>query len=160
MSYYPFGFEGQIVHHNVGTYRYTVIFLPAELAAELPFDRHPRLRASGEVGEVPFSGAWQPVRGRWYLMLSKRLQKDGDYGVGDWVEVRFRVEDQDSVEMPDLLQRALDADEKLSGVWRALSAGKKRGLAYRIASAKTEPTRQKRLDAVLAALRANEPGLR
>lgn len=155
MSYYPHGFEGQIVHHNVGTYRYTVIFLPPELVAELPLDRHPRLRASGEIGEIPFSGAWQPVRGRWYLMLSKPLLKDGGYRVGDWVEVRFRVEDQDSVEMPETLQRALDADETLNTAWQSLSAGKQRGWAHRVASAKTEPTRQKRLDEVLAALRGN-----
>jgi hypothetical protein len=63
---YPFSFEGEVVHHDVGTYRYTVIFLPADIAGQLPFAEHPRLRVTGEVAEIPFSGAWQPVRGRWY----------------------------------------------------------------------------------------------
>jgi hypothetical protein len=73
VTYYSHAFEGRIEHHDVGTYRYTVVFLPRELALSLPLEEHPRLRVSGEVAEVPFSGAWQPVRGRWYLMLSKPL---------------------------------------------------------------------------------------
>lgn len=137
----------------MGTYRYTVVLLPPEVAAALPLAEHPRLRFSGEIGEVPFSGAWQPVRGRWYAMLSKGVLKDGGYAVGDVVEVRFRVEDQDSVEVPLLLRRALDADERATAAWEALSAGKRRGLAYRVASAKTAPTAARRLDEVLAALR-------
>ena len=55
--------------------------------------------------------------------------------------------------MPETLQRALDADETLNTAWQSLSAGKQRGWAHRVASAKTDPTRQKRRDEVLAALR-------
>ncbi len=65
MTGYPHAFEGRIVHHDVGTYRYTVVFLPTEIAAALPLAEHPRLRFTGEIGDVPLSGAWQPVRGRW-----------------------------------------------------------------------------------------------
>lgn len=155
MSFYPHSFEGEIVHHHVGTYRYTVVFLPEDLTRALPLDRHPRLRASGEVGDIPFSGAWQPVRGRWYLMLSKQLMKDGGFAVGDWVDVRFRVEDPDAVDIPDMLERALAADPDAMAAWRSASPGKRRGWAYRIASAKADATKQRRLDEVLSALRGD-----
>ncbi len=64
-AWFPHGFAGPVVRHDVGTYRYTVVFLPPEIAARLPLAEHPRLRISGEVSDLPFSGAWQPVRGRW-----------------------------------------------------------------------------------------------
>ncbi|HEY8564882.1 MAG TPA: DUF1905 domain-containing protein [Beijerinckiaceae bacterium] len=83
------------------------MFLPPDLAAALPFRDEPRLRASGEIGEVPFAGAWQPSKGRWYLMLSKKLLRDGGFAVGDRVEVRFRLEPQDEVDAPATLLRAL-----------------------------------------------------
>ncbi len=57
MGVYPHAFEARVVHHDLGTYRDTVVFLPPEVAARLPLDAHPRLRVSGEVGDVPFSGA-------------------------------------------------------------------------------------------------------
>ena len=152
MSFYPHSFEAEIVPHFVGTYRYTAVFLPADMIEALPLDRYPRLRVSGEVGDIPFSGAWQPVRGRWYLMLSKALLKDGGYAIGDRVEVRFRVEDQETVDVPDILERALEADADAMAAWQAASAGKRRGWAYRIAAAKADATRQRRLDEVLKAL--------
>ncbi|MBC7988842.1 MAG: YdeI/OmpD-associated family protein [Luteimonas sp.] len=153
MTPYPHEFDAQVVHHDVGTYRYTVVFLPPEIATALPLQQHPRLRASGEVGEVPFTGAWQPVRGRWYLMLSKELLRDADAAIGACVRVRFRVEHQAAVEVPDQLARALAADGMANLAWSQLSAGKKRGLAYRVLSAKTKSTVQRRLLEVMARLR-------
>lgn len=156
MSFFTHEFEGRIVPHDVGTYRYTVVFLPPEIARDLPFDRHPRLRARGEVGDVPFAGAWQPVRGRWYLMLSKDLLRQGGLAVGDLVEVRFRVEDPDTVDVPEGLRRALEGDEAARATWEGLSAGKRRGLAHMVHAAKTEPTQRRRLADVLAMLRSGE----
>ena len=152
MDFYPHQFEGVVEHHFVSTYRYTVVFLPAGLAAELPFDKHPRLRASGEINDVPFSAAWQPVRGRWYMMLSKRLLRDAELSVGDPADVRFRVEDADSVDVPVALADALAANATAGAAWAGLSAGKRRGFAHLVSSAKTAPTQQKRLAEVLQAL--------
>ena len=111
--YYPNAFEAAIVHHNVGSYRYTVVFLDDSLVPQLPLDRYPRLRVSGEVGEVPFEGAFQPVRGRWYVMLNKQLMSDGGFAIGDIVEVRFRVEDQEAVDVPAELTERLARDASL-----------------------------------------------
>ncbi len=153
MTAYPHQFEAAVVHHDIGTYRYTVVFLPDAIARTLPFDRHPRLRMSGEIGEVTFRGAWQPVRGRWFVMLSKEVLRAGGFAVGDSVDVRFRIEDPDAVEVPDLLRRALEADAAARAGWAALTSGKRRGLVHRLVSAKTAPTASRRLAEVLAALR-------
>ncbi|WP_376090257.1 YdeI/OmpD-associated family protein [Roseomonas sp. CCTCC AB2023176] len=157
MPAYPHRFEAPVVLHDVGTYRYTVVFLPPDLAATLDFPPGNRLRASGEVADIPFGGAWQPVRGRWFLMLSKDLIRTAEIKPGDVVEVRFRVEPPDTVETPEALDRALEADHKAKAAWNAMTPGARRGLAHRVASAKTPATVARRLDEALAVLRGEAP---
>lgn len=145
MPVYPFSFEGEIVHHALGTMVYTVIFLPDDLAAQLPFDQHPRLRMSGEVNGAAVSGAWQPVRGRWYLMLSKSALRNARVSVGDTVEVRFRIKDQDAVDVPEPLQAALNLREAAAETWRRMTAGQRRGAVHQLTSAGTLATFNRRL---------------
>lgn len=154
MSYFPYRFEGEIVHHDVGseTYAYTVVFLPGELAQELPLKAYPRLRISGEIGEHPFEAALTPVRGSWYILLSRKMLRALGSGVGDIVEVCFDIADQDAVDIPKALQEALSANGKMDRLWKAQTAGKQRGLAYRVASAKTLATQNKRITEVFGIL--------
>lgn len=152
MDFYPYVFETQIVHHDLGTYRYTVVWLDDDIAADLPFDAQPRLRIAGEVAEVPVEGAWQPCRGRWYLMLGKPLLKAAEKGVGDRVEVRFRVIPADDLTVPEALERALDADPAARAAFELQTIGKQRALAHRIGSAKGADTIAKRVGEVLDAL--------
>ena len=145
VDYFTYRFEGEVVYHFVGTYRYTVVFLPDDLRVELPLERYPRLRIAGEVGEMPVEGAWQPVEGRWYLMLSKAVLRGAPARVGDVIEVRFNVVDQDEVEIPADLAAALAQNETASERWQALTVGKRRGLAHLVASAKRPETRSARV---------------
>ena len=143
MATYPHSFEAPIVRHDVGTYRYTVVFLPEALRASLGVQG--RVRTSGELNDVPFTGAWQPVRGRWYLMLSRPLLSDAGARIGDIASLRFRLEPPDTVEVPEALQSALDADAEAATLWAALRPGQQRGLAHRVASAKQHTTVARRL---------------
>lgn len=152
MSDFPYLFDSPIVPHSVGSYAYSVVFLPKEMNEALPFQQYPRLRIEAEVGNTPFTGAWQPTKGRWYLLLSKRFLKSAGLELGDWVTVRFRIADQDAVEVPDALQQALDADAHAMAVWKSLTPGKRRGLAYQVSSAKTLPTQARRVTNVLEKL--------
>lgn len=160
MIYLPHEFSGEIAHYDLGTYRYTVVFLPPDIAAALPLAEHPRLRISGELNDAPMSGAWQPSRGRWYLMLSKPLLRAAGVAVGDRADVRFRLEDQDAVDTPALLERALDADSRAKTRWDELTPGKQRGLAQRVASPKSSATAARRLGEVIDFLHAGEIDLR
>ena len=142
------------------TYRYTVIWLPEEIAAQLPLSEAPRLRISGELNEHPVTGAWQPSRGRWYLMLGKPVLKATGLTVESLAELRFRMEPQDEVEVPALLARALDQDTEAAARWSALTPGKRRALAHHVGSAKTGSTAARRTAQALAWLSGGETDLR
>ena len=145
--YYDHEFEGPIAYHDVGSerYRYTVVYLPDHLKPSLPLEEFPRLRIAGEVNDYPFDAALTPVKGEWYILLSKRTLEAIEARVDDEVTVRFRVADQDAVEVPEALRLALEDSPAIKALWDGLTPGKKRGLAYRVGSAKTAPTQAKRV---------------
>jgi hypothetical protein len=160
VSYFPHAFTGPIEHHDLGTYRYTVLWLPEDIAAQLPLAEHPRLRISGELNDAPCQGAWQPSRGRWYLMLGKPLLKTTGLSVGCLAELRFRVEPQDELEVPTLLATALAANAAAQDRWDALTPGKRRALTHHVAAAKTAPTATRRVAQAVAWLEMGETDLR
>ncbi len=152
MSYFEHVFETRIARHAVGTYHYTVVYLDPSLHAALPLDRHARLRIEADVSGVPVKGAWQPARGKWYLMLPKDGLKAAGLRVGSSVEVSFRVSPQDDVDIPNELAALLAAKVRVRKAWERLSSGKQRGLAYMVASAKRAETRAARVAKVEAVL--------
>jgi len=159
VSYFPFGFTGPVEHHDLGTYRYTVMWLPRDMAAQLPLSEHPRLRISGELNDHSLSGAWQPSRGRWYLMLGKPLLKATGLSVGCLAELRFRVEPQGEVDVPALLAQAIARSETAARHWAALTVGKQRALGHHVLSAKTDGTAARRVAQVVLWLEAGESDL-
>ncbi len=155
MGTFPHSFEARVARHDVGTYRYTVVFVPEDLAASLAL--RGRVRISGELNDVPFSGAWQPAHGRWFLMLSKTLLRDAGVRPGSVVELRFRLERADAVDVPPALRDALSRDAAADAAWRALRPGQQRGLAHRIASAKAPATVARRVAEATRLLIAGGP---
>ena len=156
MDFFPYGFETRIAHHDLGIYRYTVVWLDDDIAAELPFNDQPRLRIAGEVADVPIEGAWQPSRGRWYLMLGKPLLKAAGKGVGDAVEVRFRLAPPDDLVLPEALERALASAPAARAAFELQTVGKQRALAHRVGSAKGPDTIAKRVTEIVDALAGRE----
>jgi uncharacterized protein YdeI (YjbR/CyaY-like superfamily) len=65
--------------------------------------------------------------------------------------VRLRPAPDDRVDTPEDVAAALQAAEMMA-VWEALTAGKRRGMLYQIATAKTAPTRAKRIAAMMQSL--------
>ena len=147
-------FEARITHHDVGSerYRYTVVYLPDALKEVLPLKQSPRLRISGEVNDYPFEAALTPVKGAWYILLSKETLDNIDARPGDVATIRFRIADQNAVQMPDALIDALDRNENMRDLWDSLTPGKQRGLAYLVASAKRDETKAKRVALVFDVL--------
>jgi hypothetical protein len=148
----PYEFTAPVETYDFETYAYTVVYLPEDLAGALPLDRFPRLRIEAEVSGVPLKAALMSTGGRWYLMLSKALLKHAGLTLGDTAHVAFAVADQDAVDVPSPLAAALDAEPELRAAWEALTPGKRRGLAHRVASAKTAPTIAKRVAGVINGL--------
>jgi Bacteriocin-protection, YdeI or OmpD-Associated/Domain of unknown function (DUF1905) len=145
MSYFTHEFESVVQHHNVGTYVYTVVFLDPAIAAQLPFDQSPRLRMRGEINDHPIEAAWQPVKRRYYVMLSKPLLKAAELAVGDRATVRFSLVDQNAVDIPSDVQYIIDNNANFGQNWLGLSAGKQRGFMHWIGEAKTTQTRTRRI---------------
>jgi len=145
--YFDHEFDAPIRHHDVGSerYRYTVVYLPEDHAEALPLDEFPRLRISGEVNDCPFEAALTPVSGVWYILFSKKTLREIGAGVGDMVTVRYRIADQDAVDVPELLATALNKSKKIKRLWDDQTPGKQRALAYRVASAKRAETQNKRI---------------
>ncbi|MEO0370220.1 MAG: YdeI/OmpD-associated family protein [Pseudomonadota bacterium] len=156
MSYFTHEFVGEIALHGVGKSRvitYKALFMPRRFEAELPFKTYPRLRVEGEIADVPVRGAWMPVGdGRRYFIVSPDIKANTGLDVGDEVEMRFRVDDQDHVDVPAALTAALKSDDAASAQWDMLTAGKKRMFTNHVFSAKTAPTEQRRVDEAMAAI--------
>ncbi|MEO0530478.1 MAG: YdeI/OmpD-associated family protein [Planctomycetota bacterium] len=148
-------FEAEIVPRSFDKYDYSVVFLPAEVQAVVPFPGGRPLRVDAEVGGVPLGAALMPHDGRRYLLLSKKFLKRLRAAIGDRVFVTFTIADQDAVDVPEELRKALEANTDASKAWDAATAGRQRGLAYRVASAKRPETRRKRVEEVLAELVAD-----
>ncbi|MEM1223629.1 MAG: YdeI/OmpD-associated family protein [Verrucomicrobiota bacterium] len=157
MLYYTHHFEGEIDFHGVGKKRlimYKVLFMPLRFERELPFDLYPRLRIEGEIAEVPVRGAWIPVGdGRRYFIVSPEIKKQSGFDVGDRVEMFFRVDDQNHVDVPSKLQLALDVNPTAHDRWKKLTPGKKRMFAFHVLSAKTAPTEARRVDEAISAIK-------
>jgi hypothetical protein len=152
MMRFAFEFTGRVAKHSFGDWGYTVVYLPSEVKAQLPLDEFPRLRVRGEMDDFPFHGAWQPAGGDWFLMINKAVMKQGGYQLGDWIHVRFNIDDQDAVDVPEALQNCLKTDRKLRAAWEGLTPGKQRGMAYQVATAKTAATIEKRIEKIKSML--------
>ncbi len=157
MSYFTHDFVAEIALHGVGKSRvitYKVLFMPPRFETELPFKTYPRLRVEGEIADVPVRGAWMPVGdGRRYFIVSPDIKSNTGLDVGDEVEMRFRIDDQDYVHVPGALTAALSSDNAASVQWDKLTAGKKRMFSNHVFSAKTSPTEQRRVDEAMVAIR-------
>lgn len=133
-----------------------VLYLPERLATDLPLRRYPRLRVVGEIVDIPVSGAWMPSGdGRHYFIVSPAVRRGTGARLGTLLDMRFVIDDQDRVDVPEVLERALAARPQLRMLWAELSPGKRRGLAHRVTQAKSKSTQERRVQEVLDALSDN-----
>ncbi len=168
--YFTHRFETQIEVYDYGTYFYTVIYLPDEIATSLPFGSGLRLRVEAEIDGVPLEATLLPDRlgstqtnhlvdrlGRegdriWYMIVAQKILKQISKGIDETVEVRMRVADQHAVNIPPALEEALDGDAEFAAAWNRLTPGKRRGHAHRVASAKRQDTIDRRIQEIRDAL--------
>lgn len=146
-------FDAPIEYHDFGRMGYTVVYLPDKIKKKLPFKQYPRLRVHADILGYPIDGAFQPGHGKTYLIVSKAVLKQIGIALGDIVTVQFTVADQNDVSVPDELQTALKQDKLAFKVWNSLSPGKQRAHCYTVSSAKTRPTIEKRINAVILSLK-------
>lgn len=93
-------------------------------------------------------------------MLGKPVLKATGLSVDCLAELRFRLEPPDEVDVPPLLARGVEQDERASERWAALTPGKRRALAHHVGSAKTGATAAKRTAQAVTWLATGETDLR
>jgi hypothetical protein len=142
-------FEGRIETLEWGRAVYTILRLPAEVEAALAGAK----RVEGEFGEHPVNLglARAPVVDGVFLWTGQSLMDRTGLRPGEVFEVRLRPAPDDAVDTPPDVAAALAAGD-VTAVWEGLTPGKRRGLLYRIDTAKTAPTRAKRIAALVAEL--------
>lgn len=142
-------FEGRIEAVDWGRATYTILRVPEEVLAALG----PTKRVEGEMAEHPVNLALSraPVVEGVFLWTGQSLLDRIGASPGEMVEVRLRPAPDDAVDTPEDVAGAL-ARAGLMALWEGLTAGKRRGLLYHIATAKTAPTRDKRIARLVADL--------
>ena len=94
-----------------------------------------------------------PYRGKYMIALSAEHRTKAGVAGGDAVEVTIELDDQPrTVVEPAALTAALGADPAARTAFDALSYSNQRRHVLAIEGAKTDTTRQRRLDSVLAEL--------
>ncbi|MCR9202067.1 MAG: YdeI/OmpD-associated family protein [Planctomycetaceae bacterium] len=145
-----YAFSGKVETLDFGRMAYHIVYLPEKIRKLLPLDESPRLRTVGFVSGQPFQLALMPTAGRkWYLLLSRKFLKKCAAKLGDRVDVEFSLDDPDAVDVPPELRHAVETNGRAAQIWEQMTAGKKRGLAYRVATAKRAETRQRRVETAM-----------
>lgn len=106
-------------------------------------------------GNVTYRSTIASMGGRFLISFSAETRAATGRGAGDEVEVALAVDDAPrTVEVPTALADRLATDPAAAAAWAALSYSKQRAHALSVDGAKTDDTRARRVEKVLAALRA------
>jgi len=130
----------------------TGIPVPDEIVAGLgPGKRH---AITVTINGHSYRSSVAPYRGKYMIALSAENRSLAGVAGGDEVDVTVELDDQPrTVDEPEVLRAALDADPAARAAFAALSFSNQRRHVLAIEGAKTDATRQRRLDATLAELR-------
>jgi Bacteriocin-protection, YdeI or OmpD-Associated/Domain of unknown function (DUF1905) len=144
-------FEGRIEPLVWGNLTYTIVRLPQDIAASLTTAGAKRVE--GEMAEHPVNLALSRGAGveGVFLWAGKSLLGRTSLLVGDTIEVRLRPAPDDLVDTPEDILAALHQGDAMTQ-WDCMTSGKRRGLIYKISTAKTAPTRAKRVASLIADL--------
>jgi Bacteriocin-protection, YdeI or OmpD-Associated/Domain of unknown function (DUF1905) len=144
-------FEGAVETLEMGRSTYTNIRVPPAAAAVL--EAAGARRVEGEIDDQPVNLALSraPAVDGVFLWTGKSLLDRAAIRPGDVLSVRLRPAAPDEVALPEDVALALSRADRMQA-WDALTPGKRRGLLYRIDTAKTQATRAKRIDALVAGL--------
>ena len=148
-------FEGRVEPLERGRATYTILRLPGETAALIAQGAR---RVEGEINDRPINLARSraPVVDGVFLWTGQSLLDRLEVAPGGPLEVRLRPAPPDEVDTPEDVLLALRRGGAVEA-WEALTPGKRRGLLYKIDTAKTAPTRLKWIAALMAEL-GGEPG--
>jgi Bacteriocin-protection, YdeI or OmpD-Associated/Domain of unknown function (DUF1905) len=135
-------FEACVEPLTWGRSTYTILRLPDAVVTALGKTR----RVEGEIADHPVNLALTraPVVEGVFLWAASSLLDRIGIAPGELVDIRLRPAPDDRVDLDPDVEAAIRAAGRLAE-WEALTPGKRRGLLYPLATAKTEATRHKRI---------------
>lgn len=102
-------------------------------------------RLQGTINGIPFNLAPRPLAdGTKFLTVGGGLRKQLKIQIGDPVLVEFELVDADLLEIPEVLQFALETDEAAMAVWQQYTIGLQRSLVHYINAVKNTESKIKR----------------
>jgi hypothetical protein len=133
----------------------TLVPVPRDVAAKLGLKGMPKIQAV--IAGQPYRGSLMPMGdGTYCLGILKSIQAAAGVGFGDTVDVLLELDTAPrTVEPPADLALAMARDEKMAASWEKLSFTNKKEMALGLEQAKKPETRERRLKAAIAKLRAN-----
>ena len=116
-----------------------------------------RARVKGTINGVEFSSNLMRYGGIVWLGVHKATMQAAGIAHGDPVTVEFELDDAPRVvEVPEALQRALDADPDAKAKFDALASIHRKEFAQWVAEAKKDETRDRRVAETVERLRAEK----
>lgn len=113
-----------------------------------------RLPVRVTINEHTYRSTVAPYAGAFMIPLSAQNRTSAGVAAGDEIEVNLEVDDQPrEVEVPGDLREALAGEPRANEFYTGLSYSNQRAIVTSIEGAKTEQTRQRRIDKAVAALR-------
>jgi hypothetical protein len=142
-------FDARIEALVWGRATYTILRVPPDVVVALGQTK----RVAGEINDHPVNLALTraPVCTDVFLWAGQSLLDRIGVQPGAVLEVRLRASPDDLVDTPEDVALALRAAD-VASAWESLTPGKQRGLLHGICTAKTTPTRAKRIAALVASL--------
>jgi len=132
----------------------TLVPVPRQVAAKLGLKGMPKVQAV--IAGQPYRGSLMPMGdGTYCLGVLKSIQEAAGVKQGDTVTVELELDKAPRVvALPADLVKAIARDKKASAAWDKLSFTNKKEMARGLEEAKKPETRERRLAAAIAQLRA------
>ena len=120
------------------------------------FQRKGRVPVKGTINGFPFRSSLMNMDGH-MMVVNAQLRTGAQCKAGDTVSVLMAVdEDERTVDVPGYLKRIIAGDPKARKFWSKLSFTHQKEYVREIGAAKRPETREKRIAAMMDALRKNQ----
>lgn len=121
------------------------------------FQRKGRVPVKGTINGFPFRSSLMNMGDGHMMAVNAELRAGAHCKAGDTVDVVMELdEDERKVEVPAYLKKIIDGDAKAKEFWSKLSFTHQKEYVREIEGAKRSETKEKRIEAMMEALRKGE----
>lgn len=121
------------------------------------FQRKGRVPVKGTINGFPFRSSLMNMGDGHMMVVNAQLRAGGNCKAGDTVSVVMELDEEErKVDVPAYLKKIIDSDAKAKDCWSKLSFTHQKEYVRAIEEAKRPETKEKRIAAMMDALRRNQ----